>query len=204
MFLMCHSEENVKFLDSIVKGDETWVFHHTWEQTTVDRVAPPSFSHKKEIHNQPQPRILRQLSSQTKMGFFWLILCLIGPPKHCSILWNEEKALTCNLKQKTGDADMQHLLTAWQHEGAHCKSYTAVVAEFQLGGFGQSRSDPMPRCQQFPFVFILKETSGRPEFSRRQRGEKQSLCGCMCRQQSSMASEYKPHTQPKQMPWQRW
>jgi len=29
MFLMCHSEESVKFLDSIVAGDETWVFHHT-------------------------------------------------------------------------------------------------------------------------------------------------------------------------------
>ena len=71
MFLMCHSEESVKFLDSIVAGDETWVFHHTWEQTTVDRVAPHSFSHKKEIQTQPQPRKLWQLSSQTKMGFFW-------------------------------------------------------------------------------------------------------------------------------------
>jgi len=29
MFLMCHSEESVKFLDSRVIGDETWVFHHT-------------------------------------------------------------------------------------------------------------------------------------------------------------------------------
>jgi hypothetical protein len=28
MFLMCHSEEIVKFLDSIVIRDETLVFHH--------------------------------------------------------------------------------------------------------------------------------------------------------------------------------
>jgi len=31
MFLMCHSEESVNLLDSIVIGDEMWVFHHTPE-----------------------------------------------------------------------------------------------------------------------------------------------------------------------------
>jgi len=31
MFLMCHSEESVNLLDSIVIGDETLVFHYTPE-----------------------------------------------------------------------------------------------------------------------------------------------------------------------------
>ena len=86
--------------------------------------------------------------------------------KCCSILWNDKKVQTCNFEQKTRDAERQHLLTAWQHEGAHCNSYPAVVAEFQLGSFGPSSSDPKPCCQRFPFVFAFKVTSDQPEVLR--------------------------------------
>jgi hypothetical protein len=30
-FLTCYAQEGEEFLDSIVTGDETWVFHHTPE-----------------------------------------------------------------------------------------------------------------------------------------------------------------------------
>jgi hypothetical protein len=32
-FLTCHTQEGDEFLDPIVTGDETWVFHHTPELT---------------------------------------------------------------------------------------------------------------------------------------------------------------------------
>jgi len=31
-FLKCYAQEGDEFLDSIVTGDETWVFHHTGEK----------------------------------------------------------------------------------------------------------------------------------------------------------------------------
>jgi hypothetical protein len=43
-----------------------------------------------------------------------------------------------------------------------------------------SRSQPRPRSQRFSYVFAFKETSGRPEVSRRQRGEKRSHCVVVC------------------------
>jgi histone-lysine N-methyltransferase SETMAR len=46
-FLTRYSEKGDEFLDSIVTGNETWVFHHT----PVDGVAPHSISHEKEIQN---------------------------------------------------------------------------------------------------------------------------------------------------------
>jgi hypothetical protein len=34
-FLTCHTQEGDEFLDSIVTGDETWVFHYTAESSTM-------------------------------------------------------------------------------------------------------------------------------------------------------------------------
>jgi len=60
MFLMCHSEESVKFLDSIVTGDETWVFHHTpeskqqlteWHHTHSPRKKKFKINHNKENYS---------------------------------------------------------------------------------------------------------------------------------------------------------
>jgi len=34
-FLTCYTQEGDEFLDSIVTGDETWVFHHTPESSTT-------------------------------------------------------------------------------------------------------------------------------------------------------------------------
>jgi len=53
MFLMCHSEESVKFLDSRVIGDETWVFHHTPESKQQSTEWYHTYSPKEK---KPQPR----------------------------------------------------------------------------------------------------------------------------------------------------
>jgi hypothetical protein len=81
MFFMCHSDKSVKFLDSTVAEDETWVFYHTPEskQQSINWHHTHS-PKKKEIKNQPQPRKIWQLSSETERGFLCLILCLMGPP----------------------------------------------------------------------------------------------------------------------------
>jgi hypothetical protein len=36
--LTCYAQEGKEFLDSIVTGDETWVFHHTPESKQVTRM----------------------------------------------------------------------------------------------------------------------------------------------------------------------
>jgi hypothetical protein len=74
----------------------------------------------------------------------------------------------------------------WEGKGNHCcESGNAVVSSIL----------------QFPFVFAFKETSGRPEISRR-RGEKQSLY-MVVRAVKFYDSVMKTRTQAKQMPWQR-
>jgi len=37
-FLTCYTQKGDEFLDSIVTGDETWVFHHTPESDCNDEV----------------------------------------------------------------------------------------------------------------------------------------------------------------------
>ena len=204
MFFMRHSDKSVKFLDSTVAEDETWVFYHTPEskQQSINwhhTHSPKKKKLKINLNQEKYGNCLLRLKGDSYAWFYasW------DHHKCCSILWNDKKVQTCNFEQKTRDAERQHLLTAWQHEGAHCNSYPAVVAEFQLGSFGPSSSDPKPCCQRFPFVFAFKVTSDQPEVLRRWRGEKQSHYTVECADSRVLWHQNtKPCTQPKQMPWQ--
>ena len=47
-FLMCYTQKGHKFLDSIVTGDEKWVFHHTPES----KQAGKKFDYDDEVQEE--------------------------------------------------------------------------------------------------------------------------------------------------------
>jgi len=161
-FLTLCSEEASEFLDSIVTRDEReWVVHHTPESRLWLMVWRHTYSPTKKKYKTSATIKSWQLSTVLKGGS-WVILHLKDHRKHCSILWNTEKAWTSNSEEKMRAADTQHLLTAQHCKSAHCESNTAVVATFHLGSFRPSCAKTRPPSQQFPFVIAFEETSLQP------------------------------------------
>jgi hypothetical protein len=84
-------------------------------------------------------------------------ILIYGTPKQSNIQTNIAQSTRVIQKVK-----IQH---GWEGKGNHRRP---------------SCSQSRPRSQRFPFVFAFKETSGRPEVSRRRRGEKRSHYVVVC------------------------
>jgi len=77
-FLMHYAQEGDEFLDSIVTGDETWVFHHTPEskqQSTA--MVPYTFPQNQKIQKFNFSEKNHGPFSGTEKAFSWSTSCLL-------------------------------------------------------------------------------------------------------------------------------
>jgi hypothetical protein len=135
-FLTCYSEKGDDFLDTIVIGDETWVFHHT----------PQSKQQSMEwrhTHSLTKKKFKTSTSTQKIMA---------------TVFWHRKWVLLVDF--------MPHGTTINAAAYCETlKRLRRAIQNRRLGSFRPSLSQPRPRFQRFPFVFTFKETSGRPEVS---------------------------------------
>ena len=159
-FLTCYAQKD-EFLESIVTGDETWVFHHT----------PESKQQSLQWHHTHAPRAKKfktSISMQKIMAsIFWdgegIILVEFMPPgttinaaAYCDTLTQLQRAIQNKRRGMLSRGVCLLHNNAWPHS---THATTALLEKFKVGYIGPSAVQSRPRAQRFPLVFSPEETS---------------------------------------------
>ncbi|GFV95630.1 histone-lysine N-methyltransferase SETMAR [Trichonephila clavipes] len=166
-FLTRYAEAGDEFLDHIVTGEETWVYHHTPES----KQQSMQWRHS----NSPKAKKCKTSISAKKImaSVFWdiqgILLLEFMPPgmtinaaAYCQTLKRLRK--TIQNKRRRMLTNGVHLLhdNAWPH--------TALVTKAllkQMGSIGQSAIQPGTCAQRLPFIPLPEVTSWRKIIPRR-------------------------------------